>query len=516
MKKLILLSTIALFSVSIFAQTIQLDGVKGRLFKGVKPILDSKDETVSGYYTYYMVDKGKKGMRTLEFSIIDKGVTNVVKTPIEIHKYATLNNTVFNGKNFLISYDDRKNKQIVFNVIGADGKLVKKKTEPAAKKRFASSVVYPAANGSGFYIVTPIKEKKLSGFKLMLVDNNLKELWNFTETVPKGLIKVADLVNSADRFVIWKEHGLGIKKLKPVIVAYDAKTGDKIFSRDGYDGTSTIMYNQLRIDDEGNVIAGGAYVNGEKYRTINTNGIYLLKMSPKGKEILYTKVDRDEKIQSVLNATSKGVTVGSKDKIWVEDLVLEGDEMIIISEMFRKNINPKPANYQVPRDAISGKYIGVLGGNDDNKSKVTFEIMDFILFKFDQSGSLAEIQPITKEKYTKVTAWYPYNGLLGMQLAKVMEDAGWFDYGFTTVDQNGKRLMVASNNAQARKPQVFTYNLDDGYAQTKINMKQEGKVDLEKGKVGYFKAMRNSEGKIAVAYFQRKLKRVTINIEDLY
>ena len=37
-------------------------------------------------------------------------------------------------------------------------------------------------------------------------------------------------------------------------------------------------------------------------------------------------------------------------------------------------------------------------------------------------------------------------------------------------------------------------------------MKQEGKVDLEKGKVGYFKAMRNSEGKIAVAYFQRKFK----------
>ena len=184
--------------------------------------------------------------------------------------------------------------------------------------------------------------------------------------------------------------------------------------------------------------------------------------------------------------------------------------------MFRKNINPKPALYQQPRDLISGKYLGNVGGTDDHKEKVTFEIMDFILFKFDQSGDLAEIKPITKEKYAKITAWYPYANMWGMDLAREMEKAGWFDYGFTTLDQNGKRLMVASNNAEARKPQVFTYNLDDGYAQTKLNMKQEGKIDLEKSRVGYFKAMRNSEGKIAVAYFQRKLKRITINIEDLY
>ena len=516
MRKLFILSLLAILSTSIYAQSIQIDGVKGRRFTGVKPIIDSKDETVSGYYTYYMVDKGKKGMRTLEFAIIDKGVSDVVKTPIELHKYATLNNTVFNGKNFLISYDDRKNKQIVFNVIGTDGKLVKKRVEPAAKKRFASSVVYPAAKGSGFYIVTPIKEKKKNGFKLALVDNNLKEVWSFVEAVPKGITRIADLVNSEDRFVIWKEHGLGIKKLKPTIIAYDAKTGKKIFSREGYDGVSTIMYNQLRIDDKGNIIAGGAYVNGEKYRSVNNNGVYILKMSPTGKEILYTKVDRDEKIQSVLKATSKGAGIGSKDKIWVEDLILEGDEIIIVSEMFRKNINPKPALYQQPRDLISGKYLGNVGGTDDHKEKVTFEIMDFILFKFDQSGDLAEIKPITKEKYAKITAWYPYANMWGMDLARELEKAGWFDYGFTTLDQNGKRLMVASNNAEARKPQVFTYNLDDGYAQTKLNMKQEGKIDLEKSRVGYFKAMRNSEGKIAVAYFQRKLKRITINIEDLY
>ena len=93
-------------------QSVEIEGVRGYRFNGVAPILDDKGESVSGYYTYYLVDKGEKGMRTLEFSIIDKGVTKVTTAQIELHKYANLNNTVFNGKYFLISYDDRKNKQI--------------------------------------------------------------------------------------------------------------------------------------------------------------------------------------------------------------------------------------------------------------------------------------------------------------------------------------------------------------------------------------------------------------------
>ncbi|MFB1003799.1 MAG: hypothetical protein QMC70_06655, partial [Bacteroidia bacterium] len=72
MKRLILGMSL-LITVTCFAQSIQIDDVKGRRFTGVKTILADDGETVSGYYTYYLVEKGSKGMRTLEFSIIDKG-----------------------------------------------------------------------------------------------------------------------------------------------------------------------------------------------------------------------------------------------------------------------------------------------------------------------------------------------------------------------------------------------------------------------------------------------------------
>ena len=518
MKKIILGLSL-LLTVTCFAQSVQIDGVKGRRFTGVKPILSDDGANVSGYYTYYMVDKGSKGMRTLEFSIIDKGVTKVTKTEIELHKWSTLNATVFNGKNFLISYDDRKNKKIVFKVIDLDGKVVAENDISATKKRVASSVVYPAANGEGFYIVRPaLVKNRIKGHYLEKINNELEEQWKIEDVTDKGIISIASLVNNKDRVVIWREHGSGIKKIKPQIVCYDAATGETIFERDGYDGESTIMYNQIRIDDNNNVILGGPYVDGIKYKTVNNTGVYLLSLSKEGKENFYTKILTKEEIQPVLKSVSKGVAVGSKDKIWIEDVVFDGENIVVISEMFRKNFNPKPMAYQRPRDLITGKWMGDMNYKDANgkSPKVTFEIMDYILFKFTKEGELNEIKPIAKEAYNKLTVYYPYSGLYGLSMASAVENAGWFDYRFTTVNEEGKRIMVCSNNSEARKPQIFTYGLDDEFTKTEINLKQEAKVDLDKGKVSSFFVMPNEGKKIGVAYYQRKLKRITFNLEDLY
>ena len=89
------------------------------------------------------------------------------------------------------------------------------------------------------------------------------------------------------------------------------------------------------------MLIGGAYVAGEKYKTVNNTGVYLLKLTSDGEEEFYTKIVTKEEIQPILKQVSKGVSLGSKDKVWCEDLVIDGDEIVIVSEMFRKNFNPK-------------------------------------------------------------------------------------------------------------------------------------------------------------------------------
>ena len=123
-------------------------------------------------------------------------------------------------------------------------------------------------------------------------------------------------------------------------------TGETVFTRDGYDGESTILYNQIRIDGSNNILIGGAYVDGERYKSVNNTGVYLMKLTPDGEEEFYTKIITKEEIQPVLKKVSKGFAVGSKDKIWLEDVVIDGEEIVLISEMFRKNFNPKPQAFK--------------------------------------------------------------------------------------------------------------------------------------------------------------------------
>lgn len=496
------------------SQSVEINEVKNSRFTGVHPITDGEDGEVSGYYTYYMLEKQKKGIRVLEFAIIDKGVKQVNKIPLELHKYANINDIVFNGVNFLISWDDWKNKKTVLKVISKAGKIIKSQEFTYEKRSQVGTFTYPMAEGKGFYVIRNEYRSKVQGYSIQKVDNDLKQIWKKDYIPEKGVKKVSDLVNTNNRLVIWEENAPKGKQTKPSIICMDATTGAKIFEREGYDGASTILYNQLRIDDKGNVYAGGSYVDGIKYKSVNNNGIYLLKLDERGKEVLYNKVDNKDRIQAALKSTSKGFTIGSKDKVFVEDLIIENDQVIVVSEMFRLNANMTPVAIQQTRDAITGKYIG--GATDNDKSKYVFQIMDFMLFKFSQKGVLAEIKPITKEDYNKITVWNPYSSMYGMDLAKKMSEFGWFDYSFTTTDNNGKKVMVCKNNASPRKPEVFTYSLDGNYAQTKINLKQEAKIDLEKAKVGYFNSLKNDDGKVVVAYYQKKLKKITINLEELF
>ena len=500
---------------TIISQTLQIDGIAGKRFNGVYNIISPEDGETAGYFTYHRTERGKKGMRSYEFIFTDTTLSSKTSTIIEMHKNARLNHTVFNGKFMLVSYEDWKNRVFVTQLIDKEtGNIIKTKEETVDRKTYNSSTIFPAEKGEGFYIIKgDFVKKQGRGYELKKVDNNLEEIWSKTVQAEKGSKYIADLVNSNGRIILWQESNVK-SKIKPSIVCRDASTGEVIYEREGYDGTSTILNNQIRIDEEGAVYLGGAYVDKERVDYINNDGIYVLKIDAEGNDEIYSKVPNKGKIQPVLRAASSGFTVGSKDKVYVQDLILDNGQIVVVTEMFRKNLNVTPVVAQATRDLITGKAIGYVGGYDDNKEKYVFEIMDFIVFKFGSTGNLDEIKLIEKDGYNKITVWYPYTYYGGVRLAKKMDQFGWFDYGFAAQNIDGKNIMVCKNNAKPRRPEVYTYTLDESFAQNKINLKQEAKIDLEEAKVGYFNIFRSSDGYFTAAYFQRKLDRITLNKES--
>ncbi len=516
MNRLLFVFLISMLSIVVHAQLVEVNNIKNSRFNGVQSITTGEEGEIEGYCTYYFLEKSGKGERLFEFAIIDKELTQVHKTQLSIHKSAVINNTVFNGKCLLVSVDDKKNKQIQLHVIDKDGEIIVEKSISTEKRKLAKSDVYPDNNGEGFYVVTPIDVKKKEGYSIEKMNNNLETLWKIEETHLKGIKGVADLISANGRFIVWEEcYEKG--KYRPSLMCYDSENGSKIFQRDGYDGDCTILYNEVKLDKENNIYAGGAYVEGETKSLVKNDGIYLLKLDAEGKELLYSKVGNKEKIQKVLKDTHKSFSLGSKDKVFVEDLLVNGDEIIVVSEMFRKNRNMTPGAIQMTRDLISGKFIGNLGGGSSaaEKLKVVMDVRDFIFFKFDLQGNLEEIKPGFKKDNTKITCWYPYNNLPGLTLAKVLKTKGWFDYAFETKDANNHSILVCKDNASGNKPRLYYYDMNSNYVQKSINLKQQAKIDLEKGKVGYFDAIKNKRGKIALVYYQRKLKKITMTLESL-
>jgi len=120
MKKKIVTLFFLVLGIQASSQIVEFEDISKRNFNGAFGIID-QDNNVTGYYTYYKKENEDNGMRLFEFSFTDKELKNVVRYPLSVHKNAEVNNVVFNGKYMLISYDDIKNKKIVFTTISPDG-----------------------------------------------------------------------------------------------------------------------------------------------------------------------------------------------------------------------------------------------------------------------------------------------------------------------------------------------------------------------------------------------------------
>jgi hypothetical protein len=147
---------------------------------------------------------------------------------------------------------------------------------------------------------------------------------------------------------------------------------------------------------------------------------------------------------------------------------------------------------------------------------MTFEIMDYMVVRFDEQGNYMETKPLMKEKYNKISVYAPYNGFGGLRLARIMRYSGWFDYGFVSKNPlDGKNILICSDQSD-KKPDVYFYELDNQFKKSTLNLRQRAQVMLDDdARVNYFRVLRNESDKVAVVYYQRKVKKASLTLENL-
>jgi hypothetical protein len=508
MKNLFLLICFVVFSgmsYSGFGQSAEITDVRKREFRGVYPIMNKQTNMPRGYYTFYVNEKVGGGMTNFVIAMFDLDLKLIKQTPITITKRSNVDGSEFNGEDFLFVFNDIAKKTLTYVTVDSKGDIIQTKGVVEAKRYAATADVYPSSNG-GFYIVKPIKEKKW-GYSVERVDRNINSQWEKRFMPERGFVTVEAVESRGEDIIVIQSVAPTItsKKIKAEFVCLADKTGDIVFNYSLFDGVSTAVPSAFVIDKDKNIVTGGMYFEGEKMDAVNSDGIFFLKLSPKGEKIAYSKIDWDNGIQEVLKKTKKGFSISSKPKVFFQDIVQGTDgNYQVISETFQKNMQ------MVARpliDAISGRFIGDL--NTDNGKPVTFEIMDFMFFNFDGEGKLTNMNMVEKE-HTKVSVYYPYNGLPGLAMARTIQKFGWFNYAFVTTLTTGEKALISSNFA-----------ISDAYIG--INTMKAGEistmhkipVNKRSAKGGRLGCMPNNPGNLCIYLFDKKEEVVYMYVEKI-
>jgi hypothetical protein len=508
MKTPILTSSLLALSLISFtvasAQQVQIDGVRPKEFRGVNPIKGK------GYYTYYVNEKSGHGMVDFALELYDLDLNVIKKTNVEVTKNSNLSGSEFNGEDFLFVFNDLKKKTNTYITIDSEGNILKKKTEPVKKIASVGTVeIYPALDGSGFYITHSVKEKKW-GFEVSKVDRDLKQLWSHTETVDKGMIGVATAKSGPGKVILITTQvpSLLSKKVSATLMAFNDATGAKEYEYSLYDGKQTNLPSSFLVEPDGTVATAGMYYDGEKMSGDNSDGIFFLKLDNSGNQLAYKSIDWDNGIQEALKATSRKFSIGSKPKVLFHEITKTKDgNYQVISETFRKALGAAGA-------------LAMMGGRNAADVPLRLTVMDFIIFNFDNNGEPLDINKI--EKPYKSAEIYGGMTMNGIQLANYLKKYRMFTYDFTTVLPSGKQAIVYTNFEDAGlgkgKPYVGVSTIDQG------KDTETEKIPLAKKYAAFMTgnpdnlktgAMPGPSGKMCLFVYDRKAKAILMSIEEL-
>ena len=485
------------------AQQVQIDGIRQKEFRGVNPIPGK------GYYTYYVNEKTGKGMIEFALEIYDLDLNVIKKTKIEVTKNSNLQGSEFNGEDFLFMFEDLSKKTNTLISVDGTGNIIKQKVEETKKIATASSAaIYPALDGSGFYLTQAVKEKKW-GYEVVKMDRDLKELWSKTVTVEKGMTGVAAAESGPGKLMLisLERPGLASKKILGKLVSFNGSTGEKEYEYELYDGKQTNLPGTFLIEPDGSVTTAGMYYDGEKMAGDNSDGIFFLKLDPAGKKTAFKSIDWDNGIQAALKATSRKFSIGSKPKVFFHNISKDASgNYQVIAETFRKAAGALTA-------------LAVMNGNTAD-APLRFTVMDFIVFNFDNAGEPLDINKI--EKPYKSLDIAGAMGMDGITLAAYMKKFKMFTYEYTTVLPSGKPAIVYTNfedaGLGAGKPYVGVATIEVGKDTENQKLPLPKKYtsfvtgNPENMKSG---AMEGRTGKMCMYVYDKKAKAIMMSIEEL-
>lgn len=498
---LLLFILIVSFLAPSYAQTetITIPGVKARKFRGVRSIPGK------GFYTYYRAHKEKKGMASFKLHIYDLDMKPVKETSISISKRSYLNEAEFNGTHFFFSFSDPVKRTFSHFIFNDKGVQVKRKVEEKVARWVFSSVqywpqIFPTEGG--FYLVKATKEKKI-GYQIEKYTNTMVRKWISNQVPKRGFMMPLDAVASNGKLVMLQisKEKLMSRKFYNEVILFDDNTGKKTSSFELTTVKHTLIPSGVLIEADGAIAVSGMYFDGEKANGTNSDGFFLMQISPKGAMKQLKKHPWAAGMQNFLDAnTNKGI-LGAKPKVVFHSIARKGDTYQLVGETFTKAVSK------------GGAALSVLAATQGSVviPPVSLTIKDFIVIELDaNSGNLKNAALIEKE-YRNFLFEPTIGG--GLALATYLKRYGYFSFSFMEQTAEGQNTIIFySWGKGGTGPYIGSVPIIEGARALETTKIKLNKRSVRNGRGG---AVQAKAGFVLIYDLDKKARELSIWLEPL-
>ncbi len=486
-KQFILFFVLICFQILGFSQEYSFEDLKGySLIENGS--ITSKNE-VQGYYLFFKKDQKKKDSTEFIIKILDQNLNELTNRIYVTDPLTTIEALVFNGKSILVKEFKVDGTKLHFNVydmnVKGDMKLMGE--QDIKEDKDSRSLVYGIPD-KGFVNIYGTKQRE--AILEYYNDGELKWTYNTPDNINWEEL---DLITTYEDKLIMSSFRAsqvtngGDYYLK----AFDINSGEELYEKVmtfyGYDheiarGFANPLQEEIWI-------SGDYFDKGDEEKIENSNGLFVMKISPDGEILDSDYVPWDGKIERYSKTYKKGKL--KNGFIYIHDFVFLNDGQVFgIGEQYRKAFRPWGVAETVLTLGSMGRLIKV-------------DIGDLLIFRFGNNAKLSETKRNRKPANTVLPNKGIWGGVLipGKKIGQVMDDQNAYDFSHISVDNNNEHFTVfysmkeSLNKKQMkqykRQPRwilrTITYQ-DREWIKDKLYLtdgKSEGNIALLPAKPGY-------------------------------
>lgn len=502
MKKKLLLSAL-LISTFIYSQEKIISEVGDFELKNSGVI--KTDESISGYYNFFKIDKLKKGEVEYAINIVDENLNDIATKSFISNKHTILQASSYNNqsiifqlfnykeKNYrLVTFDNKANKKedIKLEIAKKDIKWIKY----AEKSSYKNSIL-PIKN-KGF-VFNYIKSAKKLSYELKYIPTNGGKAWTYTPA-PSGVLDI-NPIEANDKVIIAIESSkpsLLSKKTTTKLLFLDVDTGKLLFTKKYDQGENPRAVANAYLNDENDVIMIGEYFEkGAKIHKDKSLGIFAESNTLNGDVKFDTKINWDKELFPALKKAYGDEKIAERCNIFFHDFIkTKNGNYYGIGELYKKSASAAGIAL-----AIASK------GGPTSKTVIT----DAIILKLDKTFKLLEVKVFEKGKST-----FPAYSILSPQLnALWAKSTGGFDYVFTQRDSKRDRFYTGYIDYERLKGEKNKYAFKSiNYSDGKLS---EDKIYLKNSRRNSSRVYEAKSGHVLIMEHNKKDKTITLHLEKI-